>query len=88
MARLSTSSIFFVGPLFVCSLLLIISEARPLGVVGSHGSINNRIGTIFSDEMNIEGIKNSGPSEGGRGHAFKIVHSRETHGGPSPGDGH
>ncbi|KAJ6878689.1 hypothetical protein NC652_032279 [Populus alba x Populus x berolinensis] len=65
MARLSMSSILFVGLLFVSSLLLIASEARLLKVVESHGSVNKGNGAIFSDGLHIEEIKNSGPSEGG-----------------------
>jgi|UniRef100_B9MVW5 hypothetical protein len=87
MARLSMSSILFVGLLFVSSLLLIVSEARLLNVVESHGSVNKGIGAIFSDAT-IEEIKNSGPSEGGRGHASKNVNTQETPDGPSPGAGH
>ncbi|KAJ6344759.1 hypothetical protein OIU76_006309 [Salix suchowensis] len=88
MARLFMSSVFFAGLLFVSSLLLIVSEARLLNVVESHGSMNKGTGAIFSDGLHVEEIKNSGPSEGGRGHASKNVNTGETLDGPSPGAGH
>ncbi|KAJ6399985.1 hypothetical protein OIU84_015610 [Salix udensis] len=88
MARLFMSSVFFAGLLFVSSLLLIVSEARLLNVVESHGSMNKGTGAIFSDGLHVEEIKNSDPNEGGRGHASKNVNTGETPDGPSPGAGH
>ncbi|TYK12857.1 hypothetical protein E5676_scaffold255G004490 [Cucumis melo var. makuwa] len=83
----------FIGLILVVALLdngglVIVTEARPLGLMGSGSAA--AIAEDFFEGLSLGAIKQSGPSAGGDGHKFV---NYDTFGGmkdsgPTPGDGH